>query len=80
MILKDLFDNSVSVQIFICLDSGEIEFDVIDKNTRKTYIPFWNNINGNNNLVAIQVFDNFYNYMNELQKNNIIDIEERAVE
>lgn len=79
MIFKDLFENSICIQMFVHLQSGEIEIDVIDKNTMKTYAPFWNNINGSNNLVAIRTIKNFYKYMNELQKNNIINIEEKNV-
>lgn len=76
MICTNLYEESIAVQMFINILSGEIEFDIIDKNTRRTYAPFWNNINGENNLVAIQVINNFEKYLKELQENGILYMED----
>ena len=35
-------------------------------------MPVWYNINGANNLVAMEALKNFKNYMDELQKRKIL--------
>lgn len=72
---KYLYKDIIKLQIIINLDSDEendIQVDIIDRYTGKEYMPVWYNINGANNLVAMEALKNFKNYMDELQKRKIL--------
>ena len=58
----------------IDLNEKEVSFDVIDRNTQETYYPFWYNYNEERNLVALEVIDNFNNFVKELQDKKILKI------
>lgn len=79
-ISKVIYKPLLVLKIDINLNEQEINYDVIDRNTQTTYYPFWNNVNGENNLVANKVVDNFNEYINELQDKGIIKIIRRKNE
>lgn len=56
----------------IDLNEREVTYDVIDRNTQSSYYPFWNNVNGDNNLVAVKVIENFNTYIEELQNKRLL--------
>lgn len=71
-IYKTLYKPLIVLRIEIDLIGKEVIYDVIDRNTQSTYYPFWNNPNGNNNLVAIKAIKSFNTYINELQNKKIL--------
>lgn len=72
VINKVVYNSLIYLRIEIDIENEEIIWDVIDKNTQSTYCPFWNNINGENDLVATEVIENFENYIKELQNTGIL--------
>lgn len=71
-ICKKIYNDIIILKFEIDLDEKEIIYDVIDRNTQTTYYPFWNNVNGENNLVAVEVIKNFNKYIEELQEKRIL--------
>ena len=71
-ICKVIYKPLIVLKMEIDLNEREVLYDVIDRNTQTTYYPFWNNINGKNNLVAINVIRNFDKYIEELQEKGIL--------
>lgn len=72
VINKILFNQLIILKLIIDLNEMEVQWDVIDKNTQGTYYPFWNNINGTNNLVAVKVIENFDKFITELQAEKVL--------
>jgi len=72
IIWKELYKSLIVLRMEADLNEREIIYDVIDRNTQTVYYPFWNNVNGENNLVAIGVSRNFDNYIKELQDKKIL--------
>ena len=69
---KTLYEPLIILKMEIDLNEREVIYDVIDRNTQSSYFPFWNNVNGNNNLVAMKVIENFNSYIDELQNKRIL--------
>lgn len=69
---KILYNPLIVLRIEIDLNEMGVTYDVIDRNTQETYYPFWNNINGKNNLVAVKVIENFESYIEELIHRKIL--------
>lgn len=77
IIHKNLYGQLIFLRMEIDLNEKEVSFDVIDRNTQETYYPFWYNYNEERNLVALEVIDNFNNFVKELQDKKILKIVNR---
>lgn len=71
-LMKYLYSDTIFLRMLIKLDEQEMEWEVIDKSSGSLYFPFYNNINGKNNLVALTVCDEFRKVIEELRKKKIV--------
>lgn len=71
-LMKYLYSDTIFLRIMIKLDDKELEWEVIDKNSGSLYFPFYNSINGKNNLVALAVRDEFGKVISEMKKKKIV--------
>lgn len=71
-LMKYLYSDTIFLRMMIKLDDKEMEWEVIDKNSGSLYFPFYNNVNGKNNLVALAVRDEFGKVIEELKKKKIV--------
>lgn len=76
MLTKPLYKNVIYICIKVWLEDKEVEYEVYDNGTKRLYHSFYNNINGDNNLVALEVVEKFNILAAELQDANIITFEE----
>ena len=75
-ITKNLYKNIIAVRLTIFPEEREYEYEVFDRTNQKLYLAFYNNINGENNLVATEVISKFNDFITELQDAEIIQTEE----
>lgn len=61
----------ILAKIAIDLENKEVELDVIKKSNMEDYMPFYNNINGENNKFALRVIEDVNNLVNKLTKEGI---------
>lgn len=71
-LMKYLYSDTIFLRMMAKLDDKEMEWEVIDKNSGSLYFPFYNNVNGKNNLVALAVRDEFGKVIEELKKKKIV--------
>lgn len=71
-LMRYLYSDTIYLRIMIKLDDKELEWEVIDKNSGSLYFPFYNNINRQNNLVALTVRDEFGKVIGEMKTKKIV--------
>lgn len=71
-LMKYLYSDIIFLRALINLEDKEMEWEVIDKNTESLYHDFYYNINGNNNLVALEVREVFGRVVKEMEAKNIL--------
>ncbi len=74
---KNLFKNLIAMRIEVDLDERTIDYEVFDRNNQSLYAPFYYNLNGENNLVAIKVADAFRAIVKKLEQSKIIKMEDK---
>lgn len=72
-LMKYLYTDIIYLRIWIKPGTEEMEWEVIDKNTGSLYHPFYHNINGENNLVAIAVRDKFRTVVEEMKRKGVLE-------
>lgn len=73
-LMKYLYSDTIFLRMMAKLDDKEMEWEVIDKNSGSLYFPFYNNVNGKSNLVALAVRDEFGKVIKEMESKNILKV------
>ena len=73
---KNLYKNIIRVKIIIDLSNEIMTWEVYDSTNQKRYYAFYNNLNGNNNLVAVKSIEEFNKIIDDLMENKIIKEDE----
>lgn len=67
-----LYEKIIKGRFILHFNTGIMSYKVYDCSNGKSYLPFYNNVNGDKNKVAIKVIEEFNNVINQLKKENII--------
>lgn len=70
---KNLYRNIIRVKIIADLADNIMTWEVYDATNQKQYYAFYNNINGDNNNVAVKSIEEFNKIIGELIENKIIE-------
>lgn len=73
-LMKYLYSDIIFLRVLINIEDMEMEWEVVDKNTGSLYHHFYYNINGENNLVALAVRDEFGKVIKEMESKNILKV------
>lgn len=73
---KYLYKNIIKVKILVDLNDEVMTWEVYDVTNQKQYYAFYNNVNGNNNRIAVKSIEEFNKIIAELVENKIIKEDE----
>lgn len=73
---KNLYKNIIRVKICIDLIDKIMTWEVYDVTNQKQYYAFYNNVNGNNNRIAVKSIEEFNKIIDDLMENKIIKEDE----
>ena len=72
---KNLYKNIIRVKLILDLAEKIITWEVYDCTNQKQYFAFYNNVNGDNNRVAVKSIEEFNKIIEELMENKIIEVD-----
>ena len=68
-----LYRKIIKVKFIADLEDNIMTWEVYDATNQKQYYAFYNNINGDNNLVAIKSVEEFNGIIGDLIENKIVE-------
>lgn len=73
---KYLYGKTIKVKFIANMSERVITWKVYDSTNQQQYYAFYNNVNGNNNRVAIKSIEEFNRIIDGLVENLIIEVDE----